>query len=184
MAIVPKGCSDSITREVTVNANPTAGFTYVTSGKLVYFTATDLNANLYKWNFGDGSTDSSKTPKINYSYSKFPSAKYTACLTTRNLVGCSTNFCKEILISGATNPLRSQNALIYPNPNSGEFQIEIKEIAGKYSVELINSLGQIISYQTFDTSPLAIPYNHLSKGIYLLKLTIDGQSLIQRVIVE
>jgi hypothetical protein len=184
VANVPKGCSDSITRAVTVNANPTAGFTYVTSGKLVYFTATDLNANLYKWNFGDGSTDSSKTPKINYSYSKFPSAKYTACLTTRNLVGCSTNFCKEILISGAINPLRAENALIYPNPNSGVFQIEFKDIAGNYNVELFNSLGQIINNQYFDTCPQTVQYEHLSKGIYLLRLSSGGQSLVQRVVVR
>jgi PKD repeat protein len=63
VAKVPGGCSDSITKAVTVNANPSSDFTYLLGGRQVSFTASEPGATKYEWTFGDGekaTTTSSK----------------------------------------------------------------------------------------------------------------------------
>jgi hypothetical protein len=89
VAIVPNGCSDSITKAVTINANPKSDFNFTLSGNQVSFTASENSATNYQWTYGDGGTTSTSNINTQYTYSKFPSGKYTACLTG--------NKCRQLL---------------------------------------------------------------------------------------
>jgi len=46
-ANIQNGCSDSITKAVTINANPKQGFSYISSGTTISFTANETNAANY-----------------------------------------------------------------------------------------------------------------------------------------
>jgi len=184
LANVANGCSDSVTKAVTVNAKPKTGFTYSKSGQSVNFTANESNAVNYKWNFGDGGIANSNNAKQSYSYSKFPSGNYTACLRTTNLAGCFSDTCIEILITGSVNDLKLTKGIhLYPNPNSGEFVLEIKHPTMLTSFEIYNQVGQVIFNSLLDKSINKFDLK-LDNGFYLVKVSQGEHVYYQKVIIE
>lgn len=77
---------------------------------------------------------------------------------------------------------------LFPNPNKGEFRIQLmQETKGTASLEIVNALGQLLHSQenelsgglnTLSVKPV------LTSGIYFLTLTIDGESLVRKFRVE
>ena len=93
------GCTDELvmTELVTVDKIEPFFIPQVTdcSTQSVDFTnaSTAYDTNLsYLWDFGDGSTSTSKNP----SHSYVSSGNYTICLTVENSWGCSEQFCDDI----------------------------------------------------------------------------------------
>lgn len=184
VALVPGGCSDSITKAVTINANPDAGFTYTTSGRLVYFKAKQTGATLYQWRFGDGGSAVDANPK--YNYIEYPDGKYTACLAVVNAAGCFSETCQTINIS---NSVRNINKLtgfkVFPNPNKGNFTVSIEEPKSDISIAVYNVLGDVI--KTIETNPLKSVYTidlNVANGVYLVKITNGGLVATQKVTVN
>lgn len=175
VAIVPGGCSDSISKPVTVNANPISNFTYTKSGRLVYFNATQAGNTIYHWNFGDGAT--AETPASQYNYlNAIGFGKFNACLTVVNAAGCFTQTCKEIAITeGIENVSKSNGITIFPNPNHGNFDVTIADPKSDISIAIYNVLGDVI--KIIDTNPLTAKYSidlNVANGIYLVKVTNGG----------
>ena len=72
---------------------------------------------------------------------------------------------------------------LYPNPNSGKFNIDVTEPDSKMKFEIINSLGQTI-YSNFlknEKNPFDI---NLIKGIYHVRININNYSYGQIMIVR
>ena len=184
VAIVPNGCSDSITKAVTSNADPKSDFNFTISGKQVNFTALENGATNYQWTFGDGGTANISSTNTQYTYSKFPSGKYTACLKVTNAANCFSETCKEVNITGAVNSISKQSGIkIYPNPNSGIFTIDILEPKENPTLELINHLGQIVYKVELNQASNILELN-LANGFYLVKV-LDGTSVYtQKLIIQ
>jgi hypothetical protein len=76
---------------------------------------------------------------------------------------------------------------IYPNPNKGVFDIHIQlaHTAG-IRLNIVNTLGQILKTETAVTGHFSEHYDlsHVATGLYFVKLTIDGQSVVKRVSVQ
>ncbi len=173
VAIVPNGCSDSITKAVTSNANPKSEFNFATSGKQVNFTALENGATNYQWTFGDGGTTNTSNINTQYTYSKFPSGKYTACLKVTNASGCFSETCKEVFITGANlQPVLPRGFKVYPNPNQGTFKVEGSEFKGVTKIEILNQVGQIIHSQEINQTQV-INLN-LIDGVYLIRVSSNG----------
>ncbi|MCB9250835.1 MAG: T9SS type A sorting domain-containing protein [Flavobacteriales bacterium] len=184
VANVKDGCSDSIIKAVTVHAFPEKGFSYTTSGQNVSFKANENNGDLYVWDFGDGGTESTNKPDQSYSYTKFPSGKYKACLKVTNLAGCISDTCIEILISGLVQSFVVGNKIrLYPNPNTGKFNIEISEPDSEMKLEIINSLGQTI-YSGFMSNLTNTFDLILNPGIYHVRIALDNYSYGKIMIVS
>jgi len=184
IAFVPGGCSDSITKAVTVNANPNSDFTFSISGRLVNFTASELSATQYKWNFGDGSTFNSTTPQTSYHYTKFPFGKYPTCLTVTNVANCISETCKEVNITGAVNNISIQSGInVYPNPNTGNFTIDIHEQKGKISFEIFNHLGEVVHKAELNQALTTFNLN-LAQGLYLVRVLKGENLFIQKLIIQ
>ncbi len=186
VAIVLSGCSDSVSKAVTVNANPKSDFSYTTSSKLVNFTASETNATQYQWMFGDGGTANITTQKTAYTYSKFPSGKYTACLKVTNTANCLSETCKEIFISGSVGALTEKSGFkIYPNPNSGSFEVYIENPDKDLTISVYNSIGELIKTTPGQSSQkiYSIEMN-VANGIYLVKIMNGGRVYNERVVVN
>ncbi|MFT5724456.1 MAG: hypothetical protein ACI9JN_001575 [Bacteroidia bacterium] len=181
VAIVPDGCSDSITMAVTVNANPNSDFYFTTNGEQVNFNAVETNATQYQWTFGDGEKLNTTNPKNTYNYPNFP-AGYTACLKVLNNAGCFSETCKEISTTSWVNNLTKPKIIIYPNPNSGNFTIEITEPNENLTIEIFNQLGQMVHITKSNQFSNIVAFN-LANGIYLVKVTNGDGTFNQRVIV-
>jgi hypothetical protein len=182
-ANVPAGCSDTFTGAVTINANPKSDFNFTTGGNQVNFTAVEIGASNYQWTFGDGGTTNTNTQTTQYTYSKFPSGKYTACLKVSNIAGCNSQTCKEINITGASNPIIKQKGIkIYPNPNTGSFTVETNEAKGNLYIEIYDAIGQIVhKVETFQSST-ALNLK-LAEGIYLVRVKNESEVYLERVVI-
>jgi PKD repeat protein len=179
IVVISNGCSDSIIKPVTVNANPVSDFSYLVNGNQVSFKAKETNGLEYKWNFGDGGFESTPNAQTSYTYSKFPSGNYNACLRVTNSANCSTETCKAILITGGIYNLGNGNKLgvgIFPNPTDGNFTISIKQPQSYIEVTIYSILGkEIETISTKEDFTATLPVNlSLNNGTYILKIDNGG----------
>ena len=175
VALVPGGCSDSITKAVSVNYTPGSNFTFSTSGRLVTFKSSEKGHAIYHWDFGDGAT--AESADANYHYlNSFEYGKFSACLYVENAAGCYSQTCKEIVITGDVKDLTKNTGFkILPNPNNGEFVIDILEPKSDLAIEVYDLLGHRLeslkgnNYQTNYMLNL-----HVANGVYLVKVSNGG----------
>jgi len=180
LAIVTQNCKDSITKQVTINANPNSDFNFFFNQNMVEFKATQSGNTDYKWHFGNG--DSSSTKDVTYIYPK--AGNYTACLKVTNAANCFSETCKDISVTvGISNFIKLNGFKIYPNPNSGSFTVENWETKEILTVEVINQIGQIV-YKT-QLNEYSKKYDiNLANGIYFIKVS-DGENFLnQRIVVS
>ena len=183
VAVVPNGCSDSITKAITVNAKPKSDFNFTVNGNQVDFSALETPASLYQWNFGDSGTANTSNPKTSYTYSKFKPAKYLACLKVTNTANCISETCKEVSITGASSLLIKENKIsVYPNPNNGSFNVDVSQLRGQSQVEIFNALGQSI-YKTEIQQSTLINLK-VATGLYMIKVSNDSETLTKTIIIK
>jgi PKD repeat protein len=183
VAIIASGCSDSITKAITVNAAPKPGFSYTTSAQSVSFTANEPSAAEYLWDFGDGSSAKVFTPKTAYTYSKFPSGTYSACLRVTNSASCVAQACSTIFISGAVGVLNpSLGFKVYPNPNKGSFVVEVDEFKLGSKLLVTNMLGQLL-FETPISASITTVDTILPNGTYLVTIQSGNTIVNQRIVV-
>jgi len=174
------GCSDSVTMDVTINANPISDFNFTINQNKFDFKSIQSGLTSYKWYFGNG--DSSSTKDIIYTYPK--SGNFSVCLKTINASGCVSQTCKEVSITLGISEIFKQNAFkIYPNPNSGSFTIEKTENKEILTIEIFNQIGQIVYWTELMENLNTLDLN-LPRGIYLIRATNKKYMLSQRMIVS
>lgn len=185
VAVVPGGCSDSISKSVTINAKPKSTFKATTSGRLVYFTPDQTtNISSYSWRFGDGGNSSVATPQ--YEYLQFPTGKYQVCLSVKNINNCTSETCQTVQITGGVDKLsKLAGVKVYPNPNKGNFTVTVEEPKSDISISVYNLLGDIV--KVIETNSLKASYSidlNVANGIYLVKVTNGGLTSTQKVTIN
>ncbi len=140
----------------------------------------------YFWNFGDGS--SSTMPYPTHVYNSL--GAYNLCLTITFSNGCTSTFCDSLFITvkasgttlnvlppGTGLSLEEQSAVqdinIYPNPNEGEFQLEISSNnSSEVDVVITNLAGQRVftdvSSLNTGNNILSFDQRELEKGVYFV----------------
>jgi len=74
---------------------------------------------------------------------------------------------------------------IYPNPTENYFTIDLnKENTGKVQMEIYNMKGELILSKEFSDKSILINNNDFSKGTYIIKLTINGESYAKKLILQ
>jgi len=81
----------------------------------------------------------------------------------------------------AINKIES-NINIYPNPSNGVFNINLANTDN--IIEIYNIKGQLILSQETNDSNTTIDLSSQSKGVYILKLQFDEQTITEKIIVE
>lgn len=88
-------------------------------------------------------------------------------------------------VVGIEEGLESNDVRIYPNPNNGEFTVEIhRPIEKGARITLFNSLGQEVYGTILIGEKANLTLNGLTKGVYLLRVNSDDASTIRKVVVE
>jgi hypothetical protein len=170
------GCKSQgfATSNLTVNANPTitvnSGF--ICAGE--NFTIYPNGANTYSIQGGNAVV----SPTINITYTVagtntagcVSQAVATSSLTVNQCVGITN---QNMGLGGVS---------IYPNPNNGEFTIELLSVKNTY-ITITNVLGQIIKTQKAELIN-QINLNLFEKGIYFISVMDNNQSVYRGSIIK
>ncbi len=88
------------------------------------------------------------------------------------------NFCFNGTLVGVDDPSRGQSIRIYPNPNAGEFTVDLSEltVVGT-SLRIIGLTGQLLSEQIIENSyPLQnVDASMLPEGMYIIQIMSEGR---------
>lgn len=175
------GCSDSITKAITINANPNSEFSYIKNGSSLDLKALQLNNTKYKWKFGDLDSVVSSNPNCTFTITN--SKQYNVCLEVSNLAECVSQTCKDLSL-GINNPKIQLGFKLYPNPNQGIFTLEIDKQLTEGSIQIYDISGGLIHFQQLNSNTKIYNFNlDLSQGIYLVRFTNDGFSYHQRLVI-
>lgn len=182
VAIVANGCSDSITKAISINANPVSDFSFIINQSKVDFKANQSGNTNYNWKFGNGDSATTSNKDYSYTYPKL-TGKYTACLKTINAANCFSETCQKISITvGVSTISKPTGFKIYPNPNTGSFTVEINKPTNEVSIEVYDILGNLI--KTVETIPSKISYSiemNVAEGIYLVKVKNGAEVWTEKV---
>lgn len=136
-------------------------------------------AEIATTNEGENSyTDASISPDTDYIYR----------VRARNAEGDSepSNEVNARLSSTVTSvePRLAQRVSIEPNPNMGTFRLNISGFSGQGELELIDREGRSHFRQRLQNQAQNLDLSHLPKGLYFLKISLNGQQTTKRLIIQ
>ncbi|MBV6441436.1 MAG: PKD domain-containing protein [Haliscomenobacteraceae bacterium CHB4] len=180
--------SDTLTVQnaVTAQSVPTSGFAYAINQGTVSFTNTSFNATTFMWNFGDGNTSSEANPVYTYS----APGTYTVELTAINVCGASTLQQTVVITTvGAGEPAWLSDFRLYPNPNTGQFTVEMSGTPyEEVEFSLFNAIGQLVKRDVagFGAGTLVhhFDYGYLPAAVYTLRVRAGASAKYVKVAVQ
>lgn len=164
---------------------PDAVFTTsVTGGDLSVKNATDegFAATSYAWNFGDGFTSGDKEPVHTYA----AAGTYEVSLIAVNACGRDTMI-NTITVTavGINNTVNAKNVAVYPNPNSGKFNIDFQlDLRDEVTVRIVNLNGQTVYSKNIGSTSaenLSIDLSDFAAGVYTLKVEGENTQITKKI---
>ncbi len=113
-----------------------------------------------------------------------PSVNTTYTIKGFNTQGCYGTYTLTQFVDPCAgvkeNSANRVNAVIYPNPNSGAFNITITTVSNNMSIELYNILGDLVQSQEIVTTTSSVDMGKLNNGVYLVKIK-EGNQVLETV---
>ncbi|MCH8330965.1 MAG: T9SS type A sorting domain-containing protein, partial [Bacteroidetes bacterium] len=159
------GCNSADTQSIYVIAEPAKPVVTEVGNKLIS-TATIGNQWLLDGSILSGATAQELEPA--------QSGNYSVISTVDGCVSDTSNEISYKLISGNGEIINGLGIEIIPNPNSGQFRIQIGNVVtGPFNLEIVNSLGQIIFQKRIerDIDQIEVHLTQVLPGMYLIKLS-------------
>jgi hypothetical protein len=166
-------CSSSASQMVMVNQAPTVNASGIPAvscpGNAINLTASGTAIN-FTWTSNSSYLQGSQVtvfPTVNTTYT-VTGSDANGCAATANVV--QTVFtCVGINQIGAS--LSGLN--VYPNPNNGEFTIELNNGLNK-TVQVFDISGREVSFQTSSNDKMGVNLSNYANGIYYVKVKSDN----------
>lgn len=94
----------------------------------------------------------------------------------------SQNFdCQQVTLNLKENKIA--NTIVYPNPSSGQFYVELEGEFGVVVLSVYDLLGRTVFEKTYNGDEMIFDLSQ-TPGAYLLKLSTDNGSFTQRIVVK
>lgn len=170
------GCSSSQATTITVVPNPVVSAVSSTSLLCIGQTAslTASGASSYVWNTPSTSTVIAVSPTVTTSY--------TVTGTTNN---CSASAVITQSVASCAGIKENSNSslgvAIYPNPNNGEFTIELNNGLTK-TIEVMDVTGRIVLTNTTLNDKLNMNATNLAAGVYYVKIKSNNAFEIVKIV--
>jgi hypothetical protein len=172
----------------STSADAVASFLEVNAATGTFeFYAGGSTGQTFSWTFGDGGSATGDT--VTHSYAS--AGVFTATLTVTDSTCNTTDVFGFVVTShiGLGENILNQQMMVFPNPNSGTFQVRISgasEFEGQ--LEVMNLMGQVVASIPVDkrsnVHEVAMDLTNYPKGVYMLRLSgTEGQTVL-RVIVR
>jgi PKD repeat protein len=179
------GTGASAATAVTVNAVPTASFTFSGTVPSITFVNSSAGATAYTWDFGDGNFSNTSAPTHIYG----SNAVYTVCLIATNATGCSDSTCHSVNINTAVQEIENISSIsLYPNPVSNEATLEF--VLGdnqEVSVVIMDLTGKTVFSMNDKFSAgqnaVKIDARDMRNGVYLTRIVTKNASTSVKTIV-
>ena len=162
---------------VQISTTPDVNFDYTINSDKVSFINNTQNGNNYEWDFGDGTSSNEVNPVHTYT----SSGAYTVRLIATNNCGQDSKIIELQVNITKTSDLVLQKFNLFPNPNNGEFSLELETYeSGNYDLKVYNSTGKLVLAEkkemTAGFNKLDFFLSDLPGGLYLFRLSKDGKS--------
>ncbi len=182
------GCANNAQDEVIVEDGAAVpDFIPDSSWMTITFQNTSTNADMWMWDFGDGTSSTDENPVHLYTTPGI----YTVCLTATG--DCdSDQICKDVRAwdgVGVAEFDANSAISIYPNPASDVLTIETDGVPGNIlSIEISNISGQVVmTSQLNDFNGYVkedLDINELTKGVYFVKIFTNEVTTAKRLVVN
>jgi hypothetical protein len=189
-----KACIDSISKIITVNANPVAGvmlgqtLNVAPTTPYIYTVAQQLN-HTYLWSVTNGIVVAGQgTNAVTVQWIGFGAGKIQAVVS--NPQGCNDTTALTLSVTnvGISEIQNIHNLQVYPNPNSGAFTIKVNlSKAAHTQISLLNMLGQEVwaeSKQLIAGEQEMELNTNLAAGVYMLRFANEVGQVIKSVVVK
>lgn len=191
------GCSANDAVVITNKAVPNSTFTTqvvdTAKGQQVKFTAVAAAGTSYAWNFGDPTSPANTSSLASPTHLFSAQGTYTVTLTVTNVAtGCKSvtqtqvtvtgfanDFAKVFNLFAAPNPFAGNTKINYELPSNANVTLEVYDMIGRKVSTIANSAYQESGVHTYDFSA---GDNQNASGVYMVRLIVDGQVAILRVI--
>ncbi|WP_445454015.1 T9SS type A sorting domain-containing protein [Flavobacterium sp. 25HG05S-40] len=103
------------------------------------------------------------------------------------IVVCATSFGTSTLKQANPNPNPKnlkENIIIFPNPNDGNFDIQINEVKESASATITDMTGKKLGTYELTKGENKIKNKNLSSGTYIVVIDVDGKQESQRIIIK
>ncbi len=98
-------------------------------------------------------------------------------------------------VGGNNNPEEEENTvidkyennnsvLIYPNPNRGLFNVEVKNLTGVAMVEVYDLMGKKMMSKVMSENEVVMDITTYPKGIYVVRVLEDKQAFINKIVYQ
>jgi hypothetical protein len=182
-------CSSTDTVMVSVDAVPSAGFSFTTT--LLTANFTDMSTGSisgYGWDFGDGGSSILASPGHTYA----ADGVYQVCLSVYSPAGCVSTTCDSVTVIGLgqTGPMTFAKFTIAPNPwtqsaminfdllASSAVQLEVFDLQGR-RLAVLQDGNMGAGAHTFELKDTQMGG---TSGTHLVKLTVNGKSTSQTIV--
>lgn len=167
---VSNDCGDTDVTDVAVTINPKPSQpTISVNGN----TATSSASAGNQW-FADGVAITGATSQT-LTLGQILAGKTITVQVTDPSTGCVSDPSEGIVGINDLNPI-SANMNVYPNPNTGQFEIHFGDVKGDVQIELRNNIGQLVFSTQLQNANNQVQYvdlSGISTGVYTL--TVEGQ---------
>jgi len=83
------------------------------------------------------------------------------------------------------NQFSKSDINVYPNPNNGRFTLELdKEPNSELNITISNATGQVVHRQLITSSVNIFDLQGVRKGVYILDLFSENQSVKTRIVID
>jgi len=180
-------CISEDTSMVTMIENPVAAFgADSVSFQTVVFSDSSLNGTTYHWDFGDGETSNEMNPLHIYPNTDTVVC-YTVTLTVSNQCDSATTS-KEVCLGEylSVGEVSENTAInVYPNPTQGNLTVSVNTAGTELNVDVVDLQGRTVMTRNFGYVSGQVQNNidlsAMAKGVYLVKVMMDGETSVQRV---
>jgi PKD repeat protein len=166
------GCTNTVTKDLTVIEGPNAGFNAVFDANFNSFNfineSTILSGaiNSYLWDFGDV-TPTSNLENPSHTYQSQGSFLVSLTVTADN--GCANVYDSLVSTTDGINELLFNQFELSPNPTTNTCQIHAKHgFVGELELRDVN--GQLVYTTTFQGNNQSIDLTGLSAGVYFCNI--------------
>ncbi len=176
------GCDSTITLNLTVNPLPSTP--NITQSNDTLFSNVVIAGATYQWY---KATVLVATTSVPY-YKLVSSGPYTLIISNNNC-SSSTSVSFNAVYTGIKTSKYDIGFLIIPNPNNGQFDLQIYTIKnGQYVMSMYNVAGQELRKETLNvskgTSTLHFNADHLEKGMYFISVYGEDGMATQTVLIQ